>query len=86
MDRVDRRRARQVVASALGPVELAAAEQAEVALHAKKSMWLTKRWRKWPDAPLRDTVIYKLRRRAQRGMLSPADIEARVACIRRRIG
>jgi hypothetical protein len=29
-----------------------AAEQAEIRLLAKKSMWVTKRWRKWRDAPL----------------------------------
>jgi hypothetical protein len=38
------------------------AERAEIALHAKKSMWLRKRWRKWPDTPLAEVVAAKLRR------------------------
>jgi hypothetical protein len=43
----------------------------------------TKRWRRWRDAPLADTVIYKLRRRARLGMNDPDDIDARIERIRR---
>jgi len=67
--------------SAIGPVELEAAEQAAVKLRTETP----KRWRKWRDAPLADNVIYKLRRRARLGMTSPADAEAQVDHIRRRI-
>jgi len=86
-NRADRHRERQVMPSATGPVELEIAEHAEHAetrLQAKKSMWLTKRWRKWRDAPLGDVVAFKLQRRAERGMGSTADSEARIERIRRR--
>ena len=82
-NRADRHRERQVLATAAGPVAFEAAEEAEARLAAKKSMWLTKRWRKWRDAPLADTVIYKLRRRARLGMDDPADIDARIERVRR---
>lgn len=82
-NRADRHRGRQVLAEAAGPVEVEAAEQAESRLAAKKSMWMTKRWRKWRDAPLADTVIDKLRRRARLGMDDPADVDARIERIRR---
>jgi hypothetical protein len=53
---------------------------------AKKSMWMTKRWRKWRDAPLADIVAVKLRRRARMGMENPAVVEAKIERIRRRVG
>jgi hypothetical protein len=59
-------------------VYLEIAEHAETRLQAKKSMWLTKRWRKWRDAPLGDVVAFKLQRRAERGMGSAPDSEARI--------
>jgi hypothetical protein len=83
-NRADRHRERQVLGAATAPITAEAAEQAETKLQAKKSMWLTKRWRKWRDAPLADIVVYKLRRRANLGMDDPADVEARIDRIRRR--
>ncbi|HJP76913.1 MAG TPA: hypothetical protein VJ914_21775 [Pseudonocardiaceae bacterium] len=77
-NRADRHRARQVLASE-------APEHAETRLAAKKSMWLTKRWRKWRDAPLADIVSYQLRRRAELGMDDPVEVEARIERIRRTI-
>jgi hypothetical protein len=85
-NRADRHRERQVMADATRPVELEAAEQAEIELHAKRSMWSTKRWRKWRDAPLGEVVTDKLRRRAGQGMVSQEASEARIERIRRRIG
>ncbi|SDZ20663.1 hypothetical protein SAMN05421504_110271 [Amycolatopsis xylanica] len=82
-NRADRHRERQVLATAAGPVAFESAEKAETRLAAKKSMWLTKGWRKWRDAPLADTVISKLQRRAKLGMDDPADVDARVERIRR---
>ncbi|GAA1719855.1 hypothetical protein [Fodinicola feengrottensis] len=85
-NRADRHRQRQVMASATGRmVDLDAAERAEVRLYLKKSMWFTKRWRKWPDAPLGDMVILQLRRRAARGMVNAADSQACIERIRGRI-
>jgi hypothetical protein len=85
-NRADRHRERQVLAAAagcaLGPD---AAEHAEVRLLVKKSMWMTKRWRKWRDAPLAEVVEYKLRRRAAIGMESSAAVEARIERIRSRL-
>ncbi|MFE6612443.1 hypothetical protein [Amycolatopsis sp. NPDC057786] len=82
-NRADRHREHQVLAAATGPVAFEAAEQTESTLTAKKSMWLTKRWRKWRDAPLADTVVYQLQRRARLGMDDPADVDARIERVRR---
>jgi hypothetical protein len=85
-NRADRHRERQVLATAVGlGVAAEAAEQAEVGLLAKKSMWMTKRWRKLRDAPLAEIVANKLRRRAEAGMEDPAAAEARIERIRRRV-
>jgi hypothetical protein len=85
-NRSDRHRERQVLAAATGPVvAVEVAARAELRLLAKKSMWMTKRWRKWRDAPLAEIVEYKLRRRARTGMADPAVIEARIERIRRRL-
>ncbi|MEV4513229.1 hypothetical protein AB0K00_30170 [Dactylosporangium sp. NPDC049525] len=85
-NRSDRHRERQVLAAATGPVvAVEVAERAELRLLAKKSMWMTKRWRKWRDAPLAETVEYKLRRRARTGMVDPAVVEARIERIHRRL-
>jgi hypothetical protein len=85
-NRADRHRERQTLAAAAGPViALEVAEQAEVRLFARKSMWMTKRWRKWRDAPLAEIVEHKLRRRARTGMEDPAVVEARIERIRRRL-
>lgn len=86
-NRADRHRERQVLSAAAGPTVTAEiAEQAEAKLLAKKSMWMTKRWRKWRDAPLVDAVVYKLRRRAETDMVDAAAVDARIQRIRRRVG
>lgn len=68
-NRADRHRDHQLLAGATGPVVVETAEHVEDRLLVKKSMWFTKRWRKWRDAPLADVVAYKLRRRTELGML-----------------
>ena len=83
-NRADRHRERQVLAEAIGPVATEAAELVEERRQTKKSMWFTKRWRKWRDAPLADVVIYKLRRRARLGMQDVQVAEERITRIRRR--
>jgi hypothetical protein len=85
-NRADRHREHQVLSAATGPiVAMEAAERAEVRLLAKKSMWMTKRWRKWRDAPLAEIVAYKLRRRARTGMVDAAAVEASILRICRRV-
>jgi hypothetical protein len=64
-NRADRHREHQVLASATGIRIDEVAEQAEAKLLAKKSMWMTKRWRKHRDAPLAAIVEYRLRRRVR---------------------
>jgi hypothetical protein len=86
-NRADRHRERRVLATATGSdVAIDAAEQAESRLLGKKSMWMTKRWRKWRDAPLAEIVARKLLRRAEAGMADPAAVEERIRRIRHRIG
>ncbi|MFD0579537.1 hypothetical protein [Dactylosporangium darangshiense] len=86
-NRADRHREHQVLASATGIRIDEAAEQAEAKLLAKKSMWMTKRWRKFRDAPLAEVVEYRLRRRVRLGIDEPAAAQARIQRIRqRRIG
>ncbi len=86
-NRADRRREQLVLATAAGTaVAIDLAEQAEARLLVKKSMWLTKRWRKGRDAPLAAIVEYKLRRRARTGVDDQASVDARIERIRRRIG
>jgi hypothetical protein len=77
-NRADRHRERQVLALATGIAIVAeVAEQAETKLLAKKSMWMTKRWRKHGDAPLADIVEKRLRRRVRLGMTDPEGAEER---------
>jgi hypothetical protein len=83
-NRADRHRERQVLAMAAGPAAPEIAESAEAKLLAKKSMWLTKRWRKSTDAPLALVVEHKLRRRVRLGMTGHALAEARIERIHRR--
>ncbi|MEV4413220.1 hypothetical protein [Catellatospora sp. NPDC049609] len=84
-NRADRHRERQVLWDATGPaVEPEAAEQVEVRLYVKKSRWMSMRWRKCRDTPLARDVEYKLRRRAELGMVDEAAVEAQVDRIRRR--
>lgn len=86
-NRADRHRERQVLATATGSeVSIDAADKAESRLLAKKSMWMTKRWRKWRDTPLAESVARKLRRRAEAGMEGQAAVKARIERIRRRVG
>lgn len=82
-NRADRHRERRVMATATGPVEQVAAEQAEITLGVKKSMWHTKRWRKSRDAPLGEVVARRLRRRAELGMTTSEDAGARLARVSR---
>ncbi|WP_282783431.1 MULTISPECIES: hypothetical protein [unclassified Nocardia] len=67
-NRADRHRERQVMASALGPVSVDAAERAEVELRGKRSKWLNMRWRKHRDAPLGEVVMRTLARRVEQQM------------------
>jgi hypothetical protein len=84
-NRADRHREHQVLSQATGiDVISDIAERAETKLSAKKSMWLTKRWRKWRDAPLGQIVEGKLRRRARLGIDDAATVEARVERLHRR--
>ncbi|MBW6439025.1 hypothetical protein KZ829_35380 [Actinoplanes hulinensis] len=82
-NRADRHREHQLLAGATGLLAERVAERVEERLSAKKSMWVTKRWRKCPDAPLGDVVASKLRRRARVGMHKPDAVEDRVDRIRR---
>jgi hypothetical protein len=83
-NRADRHREHQLLTGATGPVVADIAERVEDRLLVKKSMWYTKRWRKWPDARLADVVVYKLLRRARLGIADPDAVEQRVNRIRRR--
>src|SRR5262245_40830952 len=87
-NRADRHREHQVLATATGVAIVdAVVEQAEAKLLAKKSMWLTKRWRKYRDAPLADIIENRLRRRVRLGMEDPSTAEARIERVRgRRVG
>jgi hypothetical protein len=87
-NRSDRHREHQVLASATGVTIVAeVVEQAETKLLAKKSMWMTKRWRKYRDAPLADIVENRLRRRVRLGMQELRTAEARIERVRgRRVG
>ena len=84
-NRTDRHREQQLLTGAIGPVTGEAAEFVQDRLLARKSMWRTKRWRKWPDAALAEVVVFKLRRRARLGMSEPGATEDRVDRIRRKV-
>jgi hypothetical protein len=85
-NRADRRRERQVLATAAGlAVTPDMAERTETRLLAKKSMWSRRWWHKWPDAPLVDIVERKLRRRARAGMVEPSQVEVLIERIRHRV-
>ncbi|MFE3545734.1 hypothetical protein ACFXK0_22455 [Nocardia sp. NPDC059177] len=64
-NRVDRHQ-EQLFVTALGPVDLDAAEDCEVTLRMTRSKWHTGRWRKYPDAPLGAVVAHRLARRRER--------------------
>jgi hypothetical protein len=85
-NRADRHREHQVLALGTGVTIVdEVVQQVEVRLLAKKSMWMTKRWRKDRDAPLADIVEHRLRRRVRLGMDDPGTAEARIARIRKRV-
>ncbi|GAB4587200.1 hypothetical protein [Nocardia sp. IFM 10818] len=84
-NRADRHREHRVLSKATGSLSTEAGEQAATDLQAKKSMWQTKRWRKWRDTPLSDMVIHKLERRSERNMADPEKAARRIERIRRRI-
>lgn len=84
-NRADRHREHQVLSAAAGiAVVPDVVERAEAKLLAKKSMWMTKRWRKWRDAPLGEIVEGRLRRRVRLGMDHPVTASARIDRIRSR--
>ncbi|GIH14421.1 hypothetical protein Raf01_25930 [Rugosimonospora africana] len=84
-NRADRHREHQVLAIATGAgIVDEVVEQAEAMLLAKKSMWMTKRWRKYRDAPLADIVVNRLRRRIRLGMEDPTTAEVRIERVRGR--
>ena len=87
-NRADRHREHQVLAIATGVRILdETVERAEAKLLAKRSMWMTKRWCKYRDAPLADIVENRLRRRIRLGMEDPSTAEARIERVRqRRVG
>jgi hypothetical protein len=84
-NRADRHREHQTLAAAKG-VKIVddAVEQVEAKLLAKKSMWLTKRWRKYPDAPLGVVIENRLLGRIWLGMDEPSTAQARIERVRRR--
>ena len=48
VNKANRHAEQQILAKALGPVDVLRAESAEDRLHGRRP----KRWRKWPDVPL----------------------------------
>lgn len=84
-NRADRHREHQVLAEAGGVRILdGMTERAETKLLAKKSMWMTKRWRKFGDAPLGAIVEYQLGRQIRLGNGDTVAVEERLARVRRR--
>lgn len=84
-NRADRHREHQVLGIAAGVrIVDEVVEQAEAKLLAKRSMWMTKRWRKYRDAPLADIVENRLRRRIRLGIDDPGTAVARIERVRRR--
>jgi hypothetical protein len=83
-NRADRHREHQVLAGATGVRIDEVAERAEAKLLARKPMWMTKRWRKYRDAPLAAIVANRLRWRVRLGIDEPATAQARIERIRRR--
>ena len=85
-NRADRHRRHRVLATATGVTIVdEVIEQVETKLLAKKSMWMTKRWRKYRDAPLADIVEDHLLRRVRLGMADSATAQARVERLRQRM-
>lgn len=84
-NRADRHREHQVLGIAAGVrIVDEVVEQAEAKLLAKRSMWMTKRWRKYRDAPLADIVENRLRRRIRLGIDDPGTAVAHIERVRRR--
>ncbi|MGX1808786.1 hypothetical protein ACWIGI_23955 [Nocardia sp. NPDC055321] len=82
-NRADRRRETQQLATATGPLSLDAAAVADLSLTTTMSMWVTRSWRKSPDTPLGEVVTWRLTRRVEKGMNTPAATSARVARVAR---
>lgn len=80
--RANRRRANQILESAVGVVNEAAEEETERRLLAKRP----KVWRKFPDVPLGEVIQRTLRRRIERGIDDPEQSMARLERVRRRLG
>ncbi|UFS95218.1 hypothetical protein [Nocardia huaxiensis] len=86
-NRSDRHREHQVLSGATGTsADVDLAERVETELQREKSRWMSMRWRKWRDAPLGETVEYRLRRRARLGIADPATTEARLERMHRHFG
>ncbi|PSL00740.1 hypothetical protein CLV63_101214 [Murinocardiopsis flavida] len=83
--KTDRGRARQILGSANGPVDPAAAESAETRLAHRPPAALHSANRLWPDQPLGPLLRWRLRDRAERGMLDPETAAARIARLDRRV-
>lgn len=79
----DRGRARQILGSANGPVDPAAAEAAETRLAHRPATALGVSDRVWPAEPLAVQLRACLRHRAKLGMLDPDAADARIGRIDR---
>ncbi|WP_007024444.1 hypothetical protein [Saccharomonospora iraqiensis] len=78
--RTARRRDKQVLGSATGRPTGEDVDETGVGLRSQT----VRQARKVPDAPLGETIVGKLRRRAERGMNDPALVERAVDRIHRR--
>ncbi|MEV0381937.1 hypothetical protein [Nonomuraea sp. NPDC050643] len=79
--RANRRRAHQVLEAAVGAVDRVAEEAAEERLLVRRP----KSWRKWRDAPLGESVQYRLERRMRLGIEGAAQGAARIRRVRQRL-
>lgn len=76
--RADRHREHRLLGAVTGAYDDVRAEQADSAPPRRAG-----RWRKLADAPLAETVIHRLQRRARLGMIDPASAEAAIHRVRR---
>jgi hypothetical protein len=81
--RAERHRVRQDLGQARGVPDEGHADDLEQ--RAKGRHTRARHWRKYPDAPLGEIVIFRLRERVKRGNADPAQAEARIRRIRRRL-
>jgi hypothetical protein len=82
--RADRRRARQVLTGAEGPVAGSAADAAELQLLRRRPRLRSDRWRKGSDTSLGEYVENRLRRRLRLGVDDPVTARARIERVRKR--